>query len=482
MKSKEEYGSKVSIVVPIFNAAPYLSACLDSIIHQTYSNIEIICVDDGSTDNSYDIIKKYMDIDNRISAIKQNNLYAGVARNHGFELSTGDYVMFLDADDIFSDQLVERMLNAVKQDDADIGICKEIGLDDVTGLQHNLFAASLDELDIPIGKCFSVNNIPDKIFQLSETWAWDKIYKSSFLREKNIKFQNTRVINDAMFCCVAYAEAEKIIALSDILITHRTYVKSSLEYNRSPYWKCAYDMFDCLYDELDRRGLFPKVKRSYYNLVAERIIYYVSTILDSQYFHESYRFYHDFAKDKYRFNLYSKDYFHDPYVYQKLRDMDEMNEFEYLCSVRKELQNSVIDRFRDVWYLQSRVEELESRIDYLSGVKRAKKWHVPLSKFKNGTKLILYGFGDMGKDYYNEIIESGRMKLIGVIDKNQETIKENPDVAILDVNNVLSYEFDYVLIAIFRFEIAMEIKDDLNKKGITPDRILWFNQREKTWI
>ena len=90
---------KVSIIIPVYNAEKYLHECLESICSQTYNNIEILCVDDGSTDMSAETIKTFQKEDKRIVLIQQTNQYAGVARNNGFDAAKGEYVVFLDADD-----------------------------------------------------------------------------------------------------------------------------------------------------------------------------------------------------------------------------------------------------------------------------------------------------------------------------------------------------------------------------------------------
>ena len=89
----------ISIIVPVYNTAPYLPQCLDSLVNQTYRDIEIICVNDGSTDNSPDILKAYAERDSRILVIHQENLGLSGARNKGLESARGEWVMFVDSDD-----------------------------------------------------------------------------------------------------------------------------------------------------------------------------------------------------------------------------------------------------------------------------------------------------------------------------------------------------------------------------------------------
>lgn len=95
--------AKVSIIVPVYNAQKYLSQCLDSLLNQTLKETEIICVDDGSADDSVDIINQYSSKDRRVKLIRQKNSYAGVARNNGLKQAAGEYVVFVDADDFLKE-------------------------------------------------------------------------------------------------------------------------------------------------------------------------------------------------------------------------------------------------------------------------------------------------------------------------------------------------------------------------------------------
>ena len=113
----------VSIVVPIYNTAKYLLACLDSIINQTYQNLEIILVDDGSTDDSYQIAKDYAKNDPRIKLIHQKNAGQSAARNHGIERATGEYIGFIDSDDLVAKDFVEQLLLSFNQQNTSLSVC-----------------------------------------------------------------------------------------------------------------------------------------------------------------------------------------------------------------------------------------------------------------------------------------------------------------------------------------------------------------------
>ena len=115
---------KVSVILPVYNEEKYLPQCLDSICGQTLREIEIICVDDGSTDSSPQILEGYAKKDARVKLIRQENQFAGVARNKGMSYATGKYLSFLDADDYYAPEMLEKMAEEAEKNKADIVICR----------------------------------------------------------------------------------------------------------------------------------------------------------------------------------------------------------------------------------------------------------------------------------------------------------------------------------------------------------------------
>ena len=113
----------ISVIVPVFNTEEYLNRCLDSIINSTYKELEIICVDDGSTDCSAEILEQYASIDNRITIIHQDNQGVSVARNKGMESAVGEYVCFIDSDDCIHEQFFTYLHRAITENAADIALC-----------------------------------------------------------------------------------------------------------------------------------------------------------------------------------------------------------------------------------------------------------------------------------------------------------------------------------------------------------------------
>lgn len=113
----------ISIIIPVYNSAKYLLKCLDSIINQTYQNLEIICVNDGSTDNSTKILQNYAKKDNRIKILTQKNAGLSAARNSGIKAATGKYITFVDADDQIKPTMLKDMISALQNSHADIAVC-----------------------------------------------------------------------------------------------------------------------------------------------------------------------------------------------------------------------------------------------------------------------------------------------------------------------------------------------------------------------
>ena len=115
---------KISVVMPIYNASDYLKPAIDAVLGQTLRDIELICVDDGSTDNSLAIIKEYQQGDERVRIVTESNAGPSIARNKGLARARGKYVIFLDADDFYEHTLLEKLYGLAEEKNLDIAICK----------------------------------------------------------------------------------------------------------------------------------------------------------------------------------------------------------------------------------------------------------------------------------------------------------------------------------------------------------------------
>lgn len=465
---------KVSVVIPVYNAEKYLPECMESILSQTYKNIEIICVDDGSTDKSAEIIKSFQNGDKRIELIQQTNQYAGAARNNGFDAAEGDYVIFLDADDYFEQNLVEKMAAAIYEKNADIVICRSRGFDERLKKEHELGGALNLEI-LPEKDVFSKKDIPDKIFQLTAGWAWDKMYRTGFIREKNLRFQDIRAAEDQLFVDLSLGEAEAVTVVKEILVIHRTNVVSSLEYKKDQFWHCGYEMLTAEKKELEKRGLFQLLEKSFVNRAAGYIGWYANTITTPAFFSEFYSFYQRKAIKELGLLDHQAEYYDDPLIYETIKEMDQYSEKEFLCSHIQKLNQAVTERD---FYIQDLLGHIEWRDIRMKWMQNGKRWVFPDNFLPKESRVILYGFGDVGSDWYEDMRRADDVDLVMVVDRNYKNMKEST-VRVYPVEAVKSAEYDYILIAVNDREAADAARDSLVGMGVLPDRILWFDPAER---
>lgn len=226
----------VSVIIPSYNAADYIAQTLESVLAQTLTDIEVIVVDDGSTDDTRNIVADFANKDPRLTLVEQANQFAGVARNNGMSKAQGKYLYFLDADDHIETTTLEELVNAIEQHEADIAIAKSEGFDNTTGDTWTIDGALNGvDFDRPIAH----DEYCDKLFQSFIGWPWDKLFRKDFIDKTELKFQPLRTTNDALFVFCALALADTVVCLDSVLFHHRTNNKNSLEGSRSKSWNNA---------------------------------------------------------------------------------------------------------------------------------------------------------------------------------------------------------------------------------------------------
>jgi len=211
-------GKLISVIVPVYNVAPYLREALDSLIYQTYKKLEIIIIDDGSTDGSGEICDEYLS-DTRVKVIHQANKGLSVARNKGLDIMTGDYVSFLDSDDAFVPEMLEKMIEAMKYYDVDIVTC---GYDTYrTDGKLNRQQTKKNG-----GFHFSEKKILDSkeaqnwvLFGKMPVNVWSKIYKKKIW--KDIHFPEGHVYEDIQVIFQLFDKSKRILTIPDSYVLHR---------------------------------------------------------------------------------------------------------------------------------------------------------------------------------------------------------------------------------------------------------------------
>ena len=238
---------KYSVIIPVYNTEKYLEQCLESVINQTLKDIEIICVNDGSTDNSLNILQEYQAKDNRIKIINQENSGAGKARNTGIENSNCEYLYFLDSDDYIEPNALEKLLTSIG--DADICLCKCQYFDEAT-----------NELKKPSKK----RKKTDNIFKIHPVPLFTKLYKASLIKDNGIRCQETKVCNDVYFNYASAILASSIVSVPDALVTYRISHSGCLSSSRGKYTYCVLEAFSALKDLLEKHNKMKQWHKEFY--------------------------------------------------------------------------------------------------------------------------------------------------------------------------------------------------------------------------
>lgn len=275
------YAPKVSVIIPVHNPGRYLRECLDSIISQTLKEIEIICVDDGSTDGSPEALKEYAAKDERIILIHQLNINAGAARNAGLTLARGEYLSFLDADDYFAPDMLESAYTRAKEQQAQICVYESACCDMQKNTTYPMPWGLKKEL-LPSSECFSGEEIGNYIFNFALSWTWNKLFESKFIRENNIRFQSIRRTNDLYFVYLALSLASRITTLDKCLIHYRTGHGNNLQATNAKSPKDWYYALMLLKRKLTALGLFARYERSFVNVAIGGCQYNLNSIKDEK--------------------------------------------------------------------------------------------------------------------------------------------------------------------------------------------------------
>lgn len=263
---------KVSVIVPVYNVEPYLEECIGSIREQSLKNIEIICVDDGSTDDSVKILEKLAAQDERIKVLKQKNQGAGVARNYGLTVAKGEYLSFLDSDDIFDCNLLESAVKVAEEQKADIVVYRFRIFDQDKGSYRKADYAFKKDL-WPNG-VFSYKDNPDKIFNSFNPCAWNKLFRRDFVEKTGIRFQPNKRTNDMFFTEAAMVLAGRIFALDQELMSYRAGMTSNSQAKKNS--EASLDFYKALKGLkalLEEKQLLAAVKNSYQKLVQDTFLH-----------------------------------------------------------------------------------------------------------------------------------------------------------------------------------------------------------------
>lgn len=270
MENTENTKIKVSVIMPVYNAANYLGQAVETVLSQTLTDIELICIDDGSTDSSLSVLKEFQGKDERVRIVTENNAGPSVARNKGIVRARGEYMIFLDADDVYESTLLEALYNMAREKELDIAVASFDIMNNKKGKLTPATPENHGEI-FSGGAVVSKNEFPDYILQSTTGYVWNKLFNSSFIKEKELSFApELYVFEDVHFVCTSISLAARIAKTDTVLIHHRVYSDQS----RPKLFKKYYSQVPVVYlkikEFLMHHGTYIPLTRSFLNLSAGR--------------------------------------------------------------------------------------------------------------------------------------------------------------------------------------------------------------------
>lgn len=272
-----EKNIKVSVILPVYNTEQYIGQTLECMLNQTLQEIEVICVDDGSTDNSLEIMNEYAKKDSRVKVICQQNAGAGAARNNGMREAKGKYLSFLDADDFFEPDMLELAYNKAVAERSDVVVFNSNQYFEETDSYKNINWTIRKEA-LPPYSPMTHFAFTDNVFKVFVGWAWDKLFDAEFVKKYDLKYQEQRTSNDLLFVFSAIVLADRISIVDKILVHQRRNVQGSLSNTREHSWDCFYHALNALKETLVKHNLEYALRQDYINYALHFSLWHLDTI------------------------------------------------------------------------------------------------------------------------------------------------------------------------------------------------------------
>ena len=361
---------KISVIIPIFNTRKFLNKCLDSLLNQSLTDIEIICVDDGSTDNSLKILKSYANKDDRVKVLTRENNGAGAARNLGLKYVNGKYILFVDSDDWFEEDGFKSLYDKAEQLNVDLLLFDSI--EHKTNNQvaeRRFFNKNEDDFSNLVFDYHYKNN---KLVMGSFFVPWTKLYRTKFLLDKNIKFSEIPIFEDMFFNVAVTTLASKIAYYPKILYHYNRLNSSSITSDIKYGAKALIitGVYKNIENFLRKNNFYEELESNY---ILSKIKEYINVL---NRIHEDYKeiLFNKIKEDFINLNLFNKDIFKNLYLIGysfyihvlNSNSYKELNKFNSLKAIESDitLKNVLHPNYVDADYVKS-FEKIKDDIDKL---------------------------------------------------------------------------------------------------------------------
>ena len=269
---------KVSVILPVYNVGKYLRQALDSLINQTLKEIEIICVNDGSSDDSYEILEEYKEKDSRIKVIHKENKGTGAARNDGLRLATGECIGFVDPDDWVKPNMFERLYWLIKEKDLDIAMCMPDGYDEKNGVNAPFpYFVDANFENIIDDRVFNWRDLSPFSYPMC---VWNKLYTKKLFDENNIEFAEGLDFEDHKVIFGTLLTAEKIFFIREKLYVYRFNREGSVLTDNNRRLIDHIQIFDIVENLMKETNTYNLLRNDFLTYKIHNILYYYSMIKD----------------------------------------------------------------------------------------------------------------------------------------------------------------------------------------------------------
>lgn len=326
---------QISVIIPVYNAEKYLRPCLDSVLEQSLQNIEVICVEAGSDDDSLAVLKEYARKDTRLQVFSGlGRLDAGAARNIGLAAAKGEYLSFLDADDLFKPEMLEEAYQKACDEKSDIVVFRAQQMDMRTGMVEDM-PWSLQIEKCPLHSPFSPDKMAKYIFNSFENWTWNKLFRRDFIEKNGIVFQSIDRTNDMAFTCQALVMARRISILPKVYVTYRIGTGTSLQQTNHMSPVCFWDAYRETKKRLISIGQYEKYERSFVNAVLQGTIYNLKSVKTDEAYQAILGLLKD-ETDEFGLNTHKKNYYYSAKLYEEyLRLISGAEECSHAIGIEK---------------------------------------------------------------------------------------------------------------------------------------------------
>ena len=269
---------KVSVILPVYNVGKYLRQSLDSLINQTLNEIEIICVNDGSVDDSYDILEEYKAKDSRIKVIHKENKGTGAARNDGLRLATGECIGFVDPDDWVKPNMFERLYNLIKEKNLDIAMCMPDGYDEKNAINAPFpYFVDANFENIIDDRVFNWRDLSPFSYPMC---VWNKLYTKELFDKYNIDFAEGLDFEDHKVIFGTLLTAERIFFIREKLYVYRFNREGSVLTDNNRRLIDHIEIFNIVENLMKETNTFNILREDFLTYKIHNILYYYSMIKD----------------------------------------------------------------------------------------------------------------------------------------------------------------------------------------------------------